>query len=305
MILILIGSLALVGTAFALFGRAIGMSRSRTASTIAQIDSYGFATAGLTQAPAGPARGLLDGLAGIVGHAVAVRLSGMKEARIRGELMAAGLYSMTPKRFVGYRALSVVCVPLAGVWFVATTSVPGFFAVVVIVFALFAGWATPNVILRRRMERRFEQVEAELPELIDLLVVTVESGRGFSGALQIASSRVEGPLGDELRLSLQEQTMGLSVEESLRNMLARCETPSMRSFVRSVLQGETLGVSIGQILRSLADEMRKRRKAMAEEKAQRAPIKIIFPLIFLIFPAMFIVLLGPAIFSMGDAFGGH
>ena len=99
--------------------------------------------------------------------------------------------------------------------------------------------------------------------------------------------------------------MGLSVEESLRNMLARCETPSMRSFVRSVLQGETLGVSIGQILRSLADEMRKRRKAMAEEKAQRAPIKILFPLIFLIFPAMFIVLLGPAIFSMGDAFGGH
>jgi tight adherence protein C len=154
------------------------------------------------------------------------------------------------------------------------------------------------------MDRRFEAVEMELPELIDLLVVTVESGLGFNGALHVASTRIQGPLGDELRLALQEQTMGLSTEEALRNMLDRCETPSMRAFVRSVLQGETLGVSIGQILRGLADEMRKRRKAMAEEKAQRAPIKILFPLIFLIFPAMFIVLLGPAIFSMGSAFGG-
>jgi tight adherence protein C len=79
----------------------------------------------------------------------------------------------------------------------------------------------------------------------------------------------------------------------------------MRAFVRSVLQGETLGVSIGQIMRNLADEMRKRRKSAAEERAQKAPIKILFPLIFLIFPAMFIVLLGPAMFSMADAFGGR
>ena len=98
--------------------------------------------------------------------------------------------------------------------------------------------------------------------------------------------------------------MGLSIEEALRNMLDRCETPAMRAFVRSVLQGEMLGVSIGQIMRNLADEMRKRRKAAAEERAQRAPIKILFPLIFMIFPAMFIVLLGPAAFSMIDAFGG-
>jgi tight adherence protein C len=218
--------------------------------------------------------------------------------------MAAGLYSMTPKRFIGYRALSAICVPVAGLWLVATLGLPLPIAVIAMVFAVFAGWSTPTVILHRRMESRFEAVEMELPELIDLLVVTVESGLGFNGALQVAATRVQGPLGDELRLALQEQTMGLSVEEALRNMLDRCETPSMRAFVRSVLQGETLGVSIGQILRGLADEMRKRRKANAEERAQRAPIKILFPLIFLIFPAMFIVLLGPAIFSMGDAFGG-
>ena len=97
--------------------------------------------------------------------------------------------------------------------------------------------------------------------------------------------------------------MGLSMEEALRNMLTRCDTPSMRSFVRAIIQGETLGVSIGQIMRSLAVETRKRRRANAEQKAQKAPIKLLFPLIFLIFPAMFLILLGPAVFSIVKALG--
>jgi len=144
----------------------------------------------------------------------------------------------------------------------------------------------------------------QLPELIDLLVVTVEAGLGFGSSLQVASEKLDGPLGDELRLTLQEQNMGLSTNESLKNMLARAETPAMRSFVRSILQGEILGVSIGEIMRNLSTEMRKRRRAAAEERAQKAPIKILFPLIFLIFPAMFIILLGPAVFQFLEAFGG-
>ena len=116
--------------------------------------------------------------------------------------------------------------------------------------------------------------------------------------------RLVGPLGDELRLTLQEQNMGLSINEALANTMARCDTPSMRSFVRSIIQGETLGVSIGQILRDLATEMRRRRKANAEERAQKAPIKILFPLVFLIFPAMFVVLLGPALIQFLHAIRG-
>lgn len=97
--------------------------------------------------------------------------------------------------------------------------------------------------------------------------------------------------------------MGLAITEALQNMLARAETPAMRSFVRSIIQGETLGVSIGEIMRNLAVEMRKRRRAGAEERAQKAPIKILFPLIFLIFPSMFVILLGPAVFQFMQAFG--
>src|ERR687887_360171 len=126
----------------------------------------------------------------------------------------------------------------------------------------------------------------------------------FLGWLQMASGRLTGPLGDELRLTLQEQNMGLSINEALANTMARCDTPSMRSFVRSIVQGETLGVSIGQIMRDLATEMRRRRKASAEERAQKAPIKILFPLVFLIFPAMFIVLLGPALIQFLRAIRG-
>ncbi len=98
--------------------------------------------------------------------------------------------------------------------------------------------------------------------------------------------------------------MGLSNDQSLGKLLDRCDTPSVRSFVRSLQQGERLGVSIGSILRGLAVEMRTRRRQTAEERAQKAPIKILFPLIFLIFPSMFVVLLGPAVFSIKSAFGG-
>ena len=97
--------------------------------------------------------------------------------------------------------------------------------------------------------------------------------------------------------------MGLTMNDALEGMLRRCETPSLRTFVRSVIQGESLGVSTGQIMRNLALEMRKRRRAMAEERAQKAPVKMLFPLIFLIFPAMFVIILGPALFAFFDAIG--
>jgi len=300
-LLILIGSLLLMGTAFALFARAVGMSRAKTSETLAQIDGYGFSVPVATPGVTNPARGLVDGIATLLGHALAARLSGLKETQLRQELMAAGLYTLTPKRYIGYRAISFVAVPLALLWLAVVTGVPTLLAVAFGIIGLMMGWVTPSVIVRHRRDRRYAEVEQELPELIDLLVVTVEAGLGFSGSLNVASTRMRGALGDELRLALQEQNMGLSVEEALRNMLDRCETPSMRAFVRSVLQGEMLGVSIGQIMRNLAEEMRKRRRALAEERAQKAPIKMVFPLVLLIFPAMFAVLIVPALINIARA----
>jgi tight adherence protein C len=159
------------------------------------------------------------------------------------------------------------------------------------------------MMVKRRARYRLDAIEYDLPELIDLLVVGVEAGLGFSAAMSAAVGRLPGPLGEEMRLMLQEQTLGLTPVEALTNVLSRVDTPSLRSFVRSIVQGEQLGISIGDVLRNVALEMRKRRRAAAEERAQKAPIKMLFPLIFLIFPAMFVVILGPAIFAFLDALG--
>src|ERR1043166_582019 len=158
--------------------------------------------------------------------------------------------------------------------------------------------------VRRRSRKRLEEIDLQMPELIDLLVTTVEAGVAFSGSLRLAATRFQGALGEELRLALQEQEMGLSANEALMNMLGRADTPAMPPFVRSILQGETLGVSIGKIMRDLAVEMRKRRRQSAEERVQKAPTKMLFPLVFLILPAMFVVILGPAALQILHTIGG-
>jgi tight adherence protein C len=143
----------------------------------------------------------------------------------------------------------------------------------------------------------------EMPELVDLLVTTVEAGVGFTAALQLVARRVTGPLAQELRISLQEQAMGLTVEKALENMRVRVDSISVRMFVQAIVQGQSLGVSIGKILRELAVDMRKRRRQIAEERAQKAPTKILFPLVFLILPALFIIVLGGPVMGLGKTLG--
>jgi tight adherence protein C len=302
-LLFLLLGLALAGASAVLMARAAVMPRLRASESVGRIGSYGFASRQATDGRFGHARSAVDGMAALVGGA-AGRFGGFREASLRRELVAAGIYGLAPRKFLGYRILCALCLPVTWVWLASTGGYGAAVAVLGVPVALLVGWTAPMTIVRRRARRRFEQIDYELPNLIDLLVVTVEAGLGFTGSLQLAAERFGGPLGDELRLTLQEQSMGLSAREALRNLLERCDTPLMRSFVRSVLQGETLGVSIGQIMRDLAVDMRKRRRQAAEERAQKAPIKLLFPLVFLIFPAMFVVILGPAVFSFLEAFGG-
>jgi tight adherence protein C len=304
MILIFLIALLLAGFGVTIAVRALAMPRARTMETVQSIGAYGYSVVQVEEsARGGSVRTLLDEIADVIGGIAGKRL-GFREDEVRKELITAGLYGLTPRKFMGYRVLSIVCVPLATFWALTSIGAAGPIAILLFLFAVPGGWVAPMRIVKARARTRLEQIDYELPELIDVLVATVEAGLGFNGSLQLAANRLGGPLGQELRLTLQEQSLGLSSNEALRNMLTRCETPAMRSFVRSVLQGETLGVSIGQIMRNLASEMRKRRRASAEERAQRAPVKILFPLIFLIFPAMFVILLGPAVFQFMDAFSG-
>jgi tight adherence protein C len=134
--------------------------------------------------------------------------------------------------------------------------------------------------------------------MIDLLAITVHAGLGLDQALRVTSERLSGPLADEVRLMLNEVRVGQSRQEALRRLAERVDTPTIRSFARSIAQSETMGVSISQILKALAVESRARKKAAAEEHAQKAPIKMVFPLAICLFPAILIVAAGPGLLSV-------
>jgi tight adherence protein C len=301
-ILTVVVALALGGAAVALALRAVAMPRIAAAARIAEMQSYGFTNEALPEIVA--ERRIVETAAAAVGRLTSRFSSRFKEAEIRNQLMAAGLYTTAPMTFLGYRVLGTVLAFTTMLWVVSAGETTGPMAILAPLLAGAAGWVVPMTLVRRRAERRLEQVESDLPELIDLLVVTVEAGLALNRSLQVASERFHGPLRDELRLTLQEQAMGLPTNVALGNMLARCETPSMRSFVRSIVQGETLGVSMGSIMRNLAAETRKRRRQHAEERAHKAPVKMLFPLVLLMFPSMFIVLLYPAVQKFSQALGG-
>ena len=304
MILLFIFGVLLLGASATLVGRAVAFPRMRALERVDQIAAYGFHAQPEEAAP--PERALtggLNSLARTLGSFVAGRTAA-SEAELRRELMSAGLYGVTPTTLAGYRVLAALGFPLFFLWFATSSQLSGAFVVLLVPMTALIGWIVPLTLVRRKARFRLEKIDVELPELVDLLVVTVEAGTGFAASLQIASDRFTGPLGDELRLAMQEQAMGLPVDQSLVNMLGRADTDGMRSFVRSIRQGEQLGVSIGQIMRNLAQEMRKRRRAAAEERAQKAPTKILFPLVILIFPAIFVVVLGPAVIGFTSTIGG-
>jgi tight adherence protein C len=302
-ILMLIVGLLLLAGAVALLLQGWRFSEGRTAETLEQIGAYGFSAQPQADAKS-PSQGTsaVQRIADQVGGFAPSLMSGGERA-IRQQLIAAGFYHTSARMVIGYRLLLTVGLPLAWLWFAGATGFPIGMIVVGVLFLAVVGWALPLIVLNRRARERTDAIDYELPELIDLLVVTLEAGVSFIASMQMAAERLVGPLGVELRLTLQEQRMGLTTNEALKGMLGRADTPGMRTFVRSVLQGETLGTSTGQIMRNLAIEMRKRRRAAAEERAQKAPIKILFPLVLLIFPAMFIVLLGPVFYSIGKIFG--
>jgi tight adherence protein C len=302
--LLLVIGVAFLGAAIALFARATILVRVRTAERLAELDAYGFPRPVASEADSSSLAVALDRLAERLAGSISPRLAGIEDQELRTLMLSAGVYNIPPRRFLGYRVLSALCVGLGVGWVTQLSGGSAGITLFALLIAGLAGWVIPLTMLRNRAQKRLSQIDYELPELIDSLVVTVEAGIGFSGALQLASRDLGGPLGDEIHLALQEQRMGLGASSSLENMLQRTDTPAMRSFVRSILQGETLGVSTGEIMRGLAVEMRARRRAAAEERAHKAPVKILFPLVLLLLPAIFIVLLYPAVRSLSQVFGG-
>jgi len=308
MIVIAVLAIVLFAVAAALIATAVLEPRLRRSEYLSTIEAYSYTgrhdlTLPTTTREA-QARQSLDRLASSLGDFVAQKILNVREDQIQKELVAAGFFRVGPRRFLGYRVLSAVSAGILAIWLFSISGKSAGAVLLFVVIAVLLGWMAPNFYVHRRARLRLARIDEQLPAMIDLLVVTLEAGIAFTGALRMASDRLGGPLGEELRLTIQEQALGLTTMEALENWLRRCDTPSVRGFVRAMVQGERLGVSIGQILRNQAVEMRARQKAVVEERAQKAPLKILFPLVFLIFPAMFLIILGPAILNISKNLHG-
>lgn len=158
----------------------------------------------------------------------------------------------------------------------------------------------PDSMLKKRVQARQHEIQITLPDVLDLLVISVEAGLGFEQALDRVIHSVPGALSEEFSRMLGETRAGANRSDAMRAMDDRVNVPELRSFVMAIIQADTFGVSIGRVLRSQSEEMRIKRRQLAEEQAQKAPVKMMIPMVFCIFPALFAVVLGPAILQIKD-----
>jgi tight adherence protein C len=299
--LMAVAGVLLLGAGIMILVINLGKSRG-AAGTIDQIQTYGYVAEAAGGSEVDTTRNRpIDSIAGRIGDALARRTSRFGEERIREKLISAGMYGTTPRKVLGYQAMCVVIFPLLTLWLVPAMGGSLPFTIVIALVVAAAAWYAPVYYVELKRRSRMEKIDKQLPDMIDLLVVTIEAGLGILASMRVASETMSDPLGQELRLTLQEQRMGLSVNQAIESLGRRADAPNMRIFVRALTQGERLGVSIGATMRNLSVEMRKRRRAMAEERAQKMPIKMLFPLIFCIFPALFVVILTPMIINIVDA----
>jgi tight adherence protein C len=220
------------------------------------------------------------------------------------KLLAAGMgRSMTPTSFLAAKGFLACIGGLLGLLFgSAAAGIGG--ALLFGLACAAGGFMIPDFVIGARARSRRERVRAELPDALDLLAVSVEAGLGFDGAIAKLTEHLPGALTEEFGLALGEMRIGESRAEALKKMSQRVDAPELAAFVRAIIQADQLGISLGRILRVQAADTRLRRQAAAEERAMKAPVKMLFPTVIFIFPSMFLVILGPALLNLTALFSG-
>ena len=216
-------------------------------------------------------------------------------------LMSAGMRNWTAQAFLASKAAAGIGGVVLGFVLGSAKSAAAAFVFALILGA--AGYIAPAIIVQAKARKRGNQLSGDLPDALDLLAVSVEAGLGFDAAVAKLCQYMHGPLSDEFELALNGMRIGESRSDALKKLAVRAGTPEIAAFVRAIIQADQLGTSLGRILRVQATDTRLKRQAWAEERAMKAPIKMLFPTVLFIFPAMFIVVLGPAMLSLGKLFG--
>jgi tight adherence protein C len=237
---------------------------------------------------------------------VARRLSGGDAAeRIRRRLDVAGnppgwtVERVQAGKVIGGIALFLISVALTTVMGTSFT-----LRIVAIVAATAVGWFGPNFYLYQRVYERSKLIQRSLPDAIDLMTISVESGLAFDAAVQQVARNTEGPLAEEFSRVLREMQIGQGRAEALRGLAERTEVDDLKGFVTSMVQADSFGIPIANVLRIQSSEIRMKRRQRAEEQAQKVPVKITVPLIFCILPCLFIAVMGPAVIHIMDSFAG-
>lgn len=293
-----------VGVGLALFAvLSQAEEKSVVRSSLRQLDDYEVESvrekellAPITERAVAP---LLHGLAGLGKRFTPVGYL----AQARTKLVSAGTGdAQSLERFLAVRVVTVVLAPLAAYFVYTNAPVSGLALLMLCGLVAAALIAGPDAILSRKVEERQYAIRTKLPDVMDLLVISVEAGLGFEQALDRTVAAVPGPLTEEFSRMLGEVRAGSTRADAMRALDARTNVPEIRSFVLAILQADTFGVSIGRVLRAQADEMRVKRRQLAQERAQKAPVKMLIPMVFCIFPALFTVVLGPAVIRIMQNF---
>lgn len=215
--------------------------------------------------------------------------------RMHRQLLLAGMNTtMRAEEMVVIQAIATAFGLMAGVGFVTVLNPsPAKGLAGLILLTVLAGLA-PMVWLSRKADERQESIFKDLPDALDLLAISVEAGVGFEAAMQVVCTHFTSPLAEEFSRTLKEMELGLSRKEALHNLKRRTEVPELSNFVLALIQADALGMPIGRVLHTQANELRNKRRQWAREKAAKLPVKILFPLVLFIFPAVLVVILGPA-----------
>jgi tight adherence protein C len=300
-LLLVLAVFCLAGAAFLLGEIVTAPSRQRYVSV------RRAATYGRMELPSGtPHEGLRERVVAPIGDVLAkwaLKINPRSSTDSVGRrLMAAGVgYKISPTGYLALKALLALVGCFVGSMLGAGRGLSGLVLGALMAGAL--GFLGPDYALTLKARSRKEKVRADLPDALDLLAVSVEAGLGFDASLAKLNEHMDGPLADEFGLTLSEMRIGESRSEALKRMSDRVDAPELSAFTRAIIQADQLGTTLGRILRVQAADARLRRQAAAEERAMKAPIKMLFPTVLFIFPAMFLVILGPAILNVQKIFG--
>jgi tight adherence protein C len=223
--------------------------------------------------------------------------------RVRSRHVQAGISAADRvERFLAMRVLGFVFIPfwLAFTFLLNPLGLSGTLQWGFGILGGVIGAVGPSSRLNAKVAARQKSIQRALPDVLDLLVISVEAGLGFEQAVDRVIANVPGELAEEFTRVLGETQAGSSRADALRGMQERVDTPEVRSFVLAMIQADTFGVSIGRVLRAQADEIRIKRRQQAQEKAQKAPVKMMIPMVLCIFPALFVVVLGPAMINISQ-----